>query len=171
MIKQLGPSDFKNMPWKNGSGITTELYKIPSEHDADFNFRLSVAKITQDSPFSIFQGIDRHMLILEGTGVQLFIPNKHLKITDDGQYFSFRGEDKIDSKLLEGPVTDFNVMTRRNWGESTLHLSDHEKYICKSHHSFIYQHTSPPSLWVLDKGDEMNIDKPSIIVELKINIE
>ena len=169
MIKQIHASEFKEMPWRNGKGITTELYRIPAEDPAQFNFRLSVARISQDAPFSIFPEIDRHMLILEGKGVMLIQDGKHLKLTDDGQYYSFPGEAKIESRLLEGQVLDFNVMTKRNWGESSVHLAENEKIRSTAHFTFIYQHGPKPSLYILEPNDEMHINQPSIIIELKLN--
>ena len=169
MIKQIHASDFKEMPWKNGKGITTELYRIPGDDPSQFNFRLSVARISQDAPFSIFPDIDRHMLILEGKGIMLIQDGKHLKLTDDGQYYSFPGETKIESRLLEGPVLDFNVMTKRNWGESTVHLGEMEKIKNKADFTFVYQHGPKPCLYILENEDEMKITQPSVIIELKLN--
>lgn len=106
--------------WKNGSGSTKQLLIWPKGADlSNFDFRISIATISSDGPFSLFHGIDRQLCILEGEGVKL-----HIKGNDLGQSeeiilrpndppFCFSGETQIESKLLDNQILDFNVMTRR----------------------------------------------------------
>ncbi|MBM7325185.1 HutD family protein, partial [Agrobacterium sp. S2] len=48
------------MPWKNGGGVTTEIIVHPAKASmADFDWRISMANVAQDGPFSIFPGVDR----------------------------------------------------------------------------------------------------------------
>ncbi|UXM81347.1 HutD family protein [Shewanella seohaensis] len=106
--------------WKNGSGSTKQLLIWPKGADlSNFDFRISIATISSDGPFSLFHGIDRQLCILEGEGVKL-----HIKGNDLGQSeeiilrpndspFCFSGETQIESKLLDKQILDFNVMTRR----------------------------------------------------------
>ena len=105
--------------WKNGGGSTKQLLIWPKGADlSNFDFRISIATISSDGPFSLFHGIDRQLCILEGEGVKL-----HIKGNDLGQAeeiilrpndppFCFSGETQIESKLLDNQIIDFNVMTR-----------------------------------------------------------
>lgn len=107
MVRRLTEKDFKVMPWKNGGGMTCELYRLPW-------LRLSRAKVLQDGPFSKFEGIHRHLIILKGSGVRL-----------DGIEFregilEFEGEEDIHCELIEGPVEDFNVMVERKSGKAVV---------------------------------------------------
>ncbi|MBY0415554.1 MAG: HutD family protein [Bdellovibrionales bacterium] len=112
-------SDFKKMPWKNGGGETTELYLI-SKGDS-FLFRLSMASVKSNGPFSSFPGMSRILLLLEGNGLELKGP--HYQITMDNiTPFSFQGEDPIECTLIDGPCLDFNVMTNRDFAKSTISL-------------------------------------------------
>ena len=52
------------MPWKNGGGVTSELARSPQADE--FDWRLSVAEVATDGPFSQFPGIDRLLVLLSG---------------------------------------------------------------------------------------------------------
>lgn len=103
------------MPWKNGGGSTREVVCHPPGADMDtFDWRVSIATIAQSGPFSVFAGVDRSIMLLEGDGVQLHAPGRfdHRLVTA-GQPFAFAGDEAVACTLLGGESTDFNVMTRR----------------------------------------------------------
>ncbi len=59
-------------PWKNGGGTTREIAVRPPGAGMDaFAWRVSVADIVADGPFSAFPGIDRQIALLDGAGVHL----------------------------------------------------------------------------------------------------
>jgi environmental stress-induced protein Ves len=102
------PESWVAMPWKNGRGVTHEIWK-----DEDpFTIRFSVAEVGEDGPFSTFEGIDRVIALLEGKGFELRGPMTR-RCTEFGAPFAFRGEDPYVCRLLDGPVRDFNLMTAR----------------------------------------------------------
>ena len=89
----------------------------PAAGTADFAWRVSVAEIAQDGPFSAFPGVDRQILLLAGPGVRLrsaetTLPIDHL-LNEPLVPFAFAGEAAISASLLGGPSQDLNVMTRR----------------------------------------------------------
>ena len=47
----------RRMRWKNGAGWTSEILRAPDVDDWDW--RLSIAEIEADAPFSAFPGVDR----------------------------------------------------------------------------------------------------------------
>jgi environmental stress-induced protein Ves len=101
--------------WKNGGGMTREIVCQPPGADA-FDWRVSIAHIAKDGPFSAFPGIDRVITLLEGGGVRLRSKDGTIdhKLENPLQPFAFAGEAVIDSSLLLGACDDFNVMTRRD---------------------------------------------------------
>ncbi|MEJ6518148.1 HutD family protein [Shewanella bicestrii] len=106
--------------WKNGGGSTKQLLIWPKGANlSNFDFRISIATISSDGPFSLFHGIDRQLCILEGEGVKLHIKGNDLGQSDEivlrpnDPPFCFSGETQIESKLLDNQILDFNVMTRR----------------------------------------------------------
>ena len=65
------PASFHRMQWRNGQGITIELLKHDADHGDEFNWRLSIASVSQNGEFSCFSGYDRTLILLEGNGVTL----------------------------------------------------------------------------------------------------
>ncbi|KAI9349613.1 HutD-domain-containing protein, partial [Obelidium mucronatum] len=111
------------MPWLNGLGTTTQLFKLPHPLKPDhFALRLSIATVSQGSPFSFFPGIDRQLSILEGEhGMELEFEDGsiHHRLIEPGKVLEFPGEVKVDCKLLgSGSIRDFNVMVARDWGRA-----------------------------------------------------
>jgi len=108
-------ADCRRMPWKNGGGETVEVVISPEGAGLDdFDWRLSMARVESDGPFSIFPGVDRTLAILEGEGIILrvesFIP---VGLTGRSDPLPFPADVPTRAKLIAGPVTDLNMMTRR----------------------------------------------------------
>ena len=103
------------MPWKNGGGSTTEIAVSPAGASLDaFDWRVSMARIERDGPFSSFPGIDRTLTLLDGPRVQLRIDGRALQVlTPSAPTLAFAGENRVEAAVPDGPITDFNVMTRR----------------------------------------------------------
>ena len=102
------------MPWKNGGGTTLEIAIRP--HDAawaGFDWRMSIAEIESDGPFSTFAGIDRTLVVLAGRGMRLTGIRDEALDVRPYDLVTFAGEAQIESRLLDGPTRDLNVMTRR----------------------------------------------------------
>jgi environmental stress-induced protein Ves len=114
--------DFKVMPWKNGGGLTRELYRIPhQDRPEDFTFRLSEASVNSSGDFSLFPGIERTLLLLKGSGFNLtFKEAENINMVQPLKPICFRGEDQIHCELIDGPCLDFNVMIERQWGEAKV---------------------------------------------------
>ena len=104
------------MAWKNGGGVTREIVREPAGASLDdFDWRVSVADIAAAGPFSRFVGVDRHLLLLEGDGVNLTSAEAglHVNLLADDTVLAFSGDVDMSSQLLGGAVRDFNVMTKR----------------------------------------------------------
>jgi len=103
-------------PWKNGGGSTREVACWPPGANLDnFLWRASIASIAQPGPFSVFEGIDRQIMLLDGDGVHLQSRDGRIdhRLGQPNMPFAFSGDVAIDCTLLGGPSNDFNVMTRR----------------------------------------------------------
>jgi environmental stress-induced protein Ves len=103
------------VPWKNGGGSTTEIAIAPPEAGFDdFDWRISLATIASDGPFSQFPGVDRTLMLVEGHGVTLDIDGAdRVLLCEDEPAVRFDGAAKVQAKLNRGATTDLNVMTRR----------------------------------------------------------
>ncbi|UGQ45746.1 HutD/Ves family protein [Massilia endophytica] len=103
-------------PWKNGGGSTTELIVCPPGATFDdFEWRVSIATITQSGPFSVFPGIDRTLTLIEGPGVVLDVGNeRQVALSEREPMVAFPGETAVTATVDGAATTDFNVMTRRS---------------------------------------------------------
>ncbi len=110
-------------PWKNGGGTTREIAAAPPGAGvADFDWRVSVAEIASDGPFSAFPGVDRQIVLLEGAGVRLRGARFDRCLDRPLEPFAFAGEEPVEASLLGGPSRDLNVMTRRGAARAELRV-------------------------------------------------
>ena len=116
MLHRFALADLSPTPWKNGGGSTREIVCRPAGAGMDsFEWRVSIATIAQSGPFSVFAGVDRVILLLDGDGVHLQSAGGIAHRLDQAlQPFAFSGDVALDCTLLGGPSLDFNVMTRRS---------------------------------------------------------
>ncbi|MDP9018368.1 MAG: HutD family protein [Candidatus Eremiobacteraeota bacterium] len=98
--------------WENGGGIT---YDIDVAATTPVAWRLSRAAIDVDGPFSLFPGMDRTILPLDGNGIVLsFHDAPDVRLDRVGAVFRFPGERQIRCTLIKGATRDLNVMTARD---------------------------------------------------------
>ncbi|MBB2672851.1 UNVERIFIED_ORG: hypothetical protein GGE44_002413 [Rhizobium esperanzae] len=115
-MKILRAADHRRMPWKNGGGETVEIAVSPDDAGlAGFDWRVSMATVAADGPFSIFPGIDRTLAILDGNGMVLDIEGRApALLTTASDPLAFPADIPVTAKLQDGAITDLNVMTRRD---------------------------------------------------------
>ncbi|MEP6940558.1 MAG: HutD family protein [Rudaea sp.] len=112
-VRHLREADYVRQPWKNGGGWTTQLAASPAA-GSDFDWRVSIAEIADSGPFSTFPGCDRHIALLDGAGMRLEFDSAQPALLEQRlQFVRFAGEWKAYASLLDGPVRDFNVISRR----------------------------------------------------------
>jgi len=101
------PASVAPQPWRNGRGTTRELA-------VGDGWRVSLADLTEDGPFSVFPGTDRLFtpladgfeLVVDGTPVEA---RRHRPV-------AFPGEVDVFLRGLTAPAQALNVMTdRRTW--------------------------------------------------------
>jgi environmental stress-induced protein Ves len=115
MVWKLVTADsLPSMPWKNGGGTTREVLKFPASATIDtFDWRISLAAVATSGPFSLFPGIDRTMIVTDGQGIELDDKGQRITLRRSDEPFSFAGEGRYRASLIDGPMADLNVMTRR----------------------------------------------------------
>ncbi|MFF4261322.1 HutD family protein [Streptomyces virginiae] len=100
--------------WKNGGGVTREIAAWPEGAGMDdFGWRVSLAEVGADGPFSAFPGIARTLTLAEGAGMDLTVAGVHRVVDERFAPQDFPGDEPTDCLLLAGPVVNFNVMYRR----------------------------------------------------------
>lgn len=102
-------------PWKNGGGETTELAVCPPGAGFDaFGWRISIARVASDGPFSAFPDVDRTLTLIEGAGMDLTVEGVTHHLTPGSPPLAFPGDVAAAARLVRGPIRDLNVMTRRS---------------------------------------------------------
>jgi environmental stress-induced protein Ves len=114
-MRILRAADYRVMPWKNGGGTTTEIAVSPEGAGLDdFDWRISMARVERDGPFSTFTGVDRTLSILDGEGIFLNVSGRiPIGLTKASEPLSFPADTVTGARLIGGPIGDLNVMTRR----------------------------------------------------------
>lgn len=100
-------SDLVERPWRNGGGITREITE--SRRGADLLWRLSMADVATDGPFSDFSGLMRVLTVIDGGAMELITPQGTLT-AEPHKPLRFDGGLAVTSKLLDGPLRDLNLM-------------------------------------------------------------
>jgi environmental stress-induced protein Ves len=112
-IEVIPANEYRRVRWRNGLGWTREIVRVP-DGDA-FDWRLSIAEIERDAPFSAFPGVDRELVLLSGNGLRLrFGDGRVQELPPPHGNARFAGEDAVTGELIDGPTTDFNLMWRRD---------------------------------------------------------
>lgn len=111
--------DYKRGRWKNGAGWTSEVHREPDADD--WKWRLSIAEVETDVPFSSFPGMERQLVLLDGAGMRLrFDDGKVQELRPPFESLQFSGDRPVVCELLEGPTRDFNLMWKRDAVDAQL---------------------------------------------------
>jgi environmental stress-induced protein Ves len=114
--------EHQSMPWANGGGVTYQIASWPPGADlSGFDWRISMADVSEPGPFSHFPGIDRVLTVL-GPGPMALTINASTALVTPNVPIEFSGDDTVTAELPEGPIRDLNVMTRRGVCTSTVRV-------------------------------------------------
>ncbi len=118
----LRSADHRIVPWANGLGITADVVLSPPPPD-EWTWRLSIADVTDDVPFSIMAGIDRHIVVAQGVGMALRIDGRpEVRMDRATPPLPFDGDATTTCRLLDGPIADLNLMVRRSEATGSLRV-------------------------------------------------
>ncbi|SDC11748.1 HutD/Ves family protein [Ruegeria marina] len=102
-MRVLDPLTLASVPWRNGGGVTREIAGNPPL------WRLSLADVASEGPFSVFAGLRRILTVIEGAGMELHFEQR-TEQARFGQPLSFSGDEPIAGRLPHGPVRDLNLI-------------------------------------------------------------
>ncbi|WAI83867.1 MULTISPECIES: HutD family protein [Achromobacter] len=144
-IRLYRAADYPRMPWKNGGGITQEVACNPSGSSAAFDWRLSIADVAQDGGFSTFNGYQRVITVLEGQGIQLTVDGREQTPLTPRQVYAFPGDARVDCRLLDGAIRDFNLIYAPDRYQARLHWAS----------AACVFHSAAPTVLVLSAGGKL----------------
>ncbi len=109
----IAANEYRRERWKNGTGWTREIARVPDYPDWDW--RLSIAEIEKDGPFSSFPGFDRELVLIRGNGLRLRFDQGEVRaLLPPHDRIRFAGERVVQGELIDGLTHDFNLIWRRN---------------------------------------------------------
>lgn len=104
MGKVVRADDVAPQPWVNGGGRTRELARAD-----DGSWRISLADVEADGPFSTFEGRHRLLTVVDGTVLGLEVDGEH-HVVEPRRPFAFPGDATVVATVPEGPVGVLNVI-------------------------------------------------------------
>ena len=121
-LLHLPANEYRRERWRNECGWTREIHRHP-EGAADWTWRVSIAEIDHDAPFSAFPGCDRELVLLSGEGMRLVFDDAEggtVTLNPPHDRLRFAGERALHAELVDGPTHDFNLMWKRDAVQATL---------------------------------------------------
>lgn len=91
-------------PWANGGGTTRVLLAAD-----DGSWRISLADITGDGPFSTFPDRHRLLTVVDGPVLALEVDGE-THVVEPHRPFAFSGDAAVEASVPEGPVRALNVI-------------------------------------------------------------
>ncbi|MEU3465226.1 HutD family protein [Streptomyces sp. NPDC006733] len=112
-------------PWSNGGGVTREITADPPGAGlGDFDWRVSLADVVRDGPYSALPGVDRIITVVDGAGMVLTIDGDARPPVLPLHPFAFPGDAATGCRLTGGPLVNLNVMTRRGLAAAMVGIVD-----------------------------------------------
>ena len=106
------------MPWANGRGTSYEIASDRNEAE-EWTWRLAMAPVNEDGPFSRIECVNRFLAVVEGAGMLLSVDRKKLQC-QPMQVVRFRGDAITEAMLTDGPILDVNLMIRRKEADGEM---------------------------------------------------
>lgn len=119
-LKRFALDDLREEPWRNGGGITRTVAK--REINRKTLWRISIADITGNEPFSRFDGTDREAVLVKGSSLTLCGDWGVSSMNEVGDKVRFPGELSVRAELAWPFARLWNVMAERDRVSSELQV-------------------------------------------------
>ena len=111
------------VPWANGLGTTSVVARGPD--DDGWVWRISLADVVSDGPFSRLPDVDRFIAVASGAGMDLTVGNAApVRLTTRSMPLAFDGGVDVLCRPVDGPIVDINLMLRRGAAIGSLVVHD-----------------------------------------------
>lgn len=120
-MRIISPDAFVTQPWQNGGGITHEIAR--RDDAGRLLWRLSIAEVASDGPFSTFAGLARVLTVIDGAGLHLHTPGGRIDALPLAPV-AFAGDLPVDCARIGGDVRDFNLIFDPSRLAGTVSLID-----------------------------------------------
>lgn len=113
-------ADLTPQRWRNGGGSTVEIARSSTTADPGsagdsasvpgWDWRISVADVAQEGPFSSFVDCERILTVIDGEFMLLTVDGVEQGL-QKYRPFRFNGGAEASATLPEGPIRDLNLIT------------------------------------------------------------
>lgn len=108
------------MPWANGRGTSHEIAR---GGDDPWSWRVAIAPVVEEGPFSSLPGVDRWLVVLDDARLLLDVDGKE-RVARRGEVVAFAGESSVGARLPDGPTRDCGLMVRRGTATGGMQVVD-----------------------------------------------
>lgn len=108
-IRIIRSADLPATPWRNGGGLTREV--ASASDDRGLLWRLSLAEVAAEGPFSAFEGLQRILTVTEGAGMRYHRGNRMIEAPLLVPV-PLDGAPPVEGRLPHGPVRNVNLSYR-----------------------------------------------------------
>lgn len=126
-IRTIAHSSFVKGLWRNGRGVSWDIASDQPFGAAQFGWRLALAEIAADEPFSHYESVDRVFTLLEGPGIDLeFAGGKKLAVHERHVPHAFACDVPTTCTLVGDRALVLNLFTARGVWQSDVVVLDVE---------------------------------------------
>ena len=111
--------EYRPMPWTNGRGTSYEVVRGGGD---DWSWRVAIAPVMEDGPFSSLPGVDRWLAVIDDAPIVLAIDGAEC-VAHRGEVVAFAGESQVTAHLPGGPTRDCGLMVRRGAATGCMHVA------------------------------------------------
>lgn len=150
-IRIIRQADFIEGRWRNGLGVSWDIASEPAgSGPQDFSWRLAIARIDGDVPFSHYDRVDRVFTLLDGNGLDLTVEGTgRLAAHDCFVPHRFPGDAATMCKLRGGPCRALNLFLGRDQWQAGVD-------IMKPAGARRIAHSGPSLFFALRGGGDIN---------------
>jgi environmental stress-induced protein Ves len=110
--------EHRPMPWANGRGTS---YEVARGGGDDWAWRVAIAPVVEDGPFSVLPGVDRWLVVMDDAPMHLDIDGAE-RVARRGEVVAFSGESKVAARVPLGPTRDCGLMVRRSTARGDMRI-------------------------------------------------
>lgn len=159
-MKLIRAEELRQGRWRNGLGISWDVATCPQD-ETEFGWRLAIARIDGDVPFSHYANVDRIFTLIDGVGLDLiFEDGRNLAVDRLFEPHAYACDVATLCRLRDGPCRALNLFVRRDAWKAAVEIRSGR--VAVSHHGPILVHALDGSVSInairLSKGDTLQAD-------------
>ena len=120
-MKIIRRREFREGRWRNGMGVSWDIASDPFGTE-DFGWRLAIARIERDVPFSIYPDVDRIFTLIEGRASPRFRGRRYSRCGPPLRAASIPLRRAGLLPSAQGPCMALNLFTRRGQWTATADI-------------------------------------------------